>query len=290
MMLRVAFFLAKKLAVLLGAFAGKNRSSLLGRIATYVDYRIFEFFVLNATRLPKLNPNASHILYILQRDGICIIPDFWSTDKCILARAEVDRIIKNYPEFIHPAAKSDVRIFGVDTVSEIFHEFNGDIELMDIASSYNNEPSRAAFTLAARLPYTKNNNGSGEGWHRDAFLRQFKAILYLSDVGEDNGPFQMIRNSHRLNHIMNDMKIGLLGYDQSRIDNHQVNLLIKDSQDRLITCTGLAGTLILVDTSCIHRGKPIQTGTRYALTNYYYPNHRINHSMFERFRVIKRER
>ena len=29
--------------------------------------------------------------------------------------------------------------------------------------------------------------------------------------------------------------------------------------------------LILVDTSLIHRGKPIEDGTRYAITNYLYP-------------------
>ena len=35
------------------------------------------------------------------------------------------------------------------------------------------------------------------------------------------------------------------------------------------------GTLILVDTSLIHRGKPIEDGTRYAITNYWYPRNSI---------------
>ena len=35
--------------------------------------------------------------------------------------------------------------------------------------------------------------------------------------------------------------------------------------------TGKAGTLILFDASLIHRGRPLEEGCRYALTNYYYP-------------------
>ena len=37
------------------------------------------------------------------------------------------------------------------------------------------------------------------------------------------------------------------------------------------TILGTAGTLILVDTSLIHRGSPLLSGKRYALTNYYVP-------------------
>ena len=45
------------------------------------------------------------------------------------------------------------------------------------------------------------------------------------------------------------------------------------------------GTLILVDTSTLHRGR-IKKGTRYALTNYYYTINQINKELFKKFKVI----
>jgi predicted 2-oxoglutarate/Fe(II)-dependent dioxygenase YbiX len=42
-----------------------------------------------------------------------------------------------------------------------------------------------------------------------------------------------------------------------------------DNESQIVTATAKAGTLVLFDTNCIHRGKPIQSGFRYAITNYY---------------------
>ena len=47
-----------------------------------------------------------------------------------------------------------------------------------------------------------------------------------------------------------------------------------------------AGTLILVDTSSIHRGMPIIAGVRYALTNYFYPKRLIDQELFKQFAPI----
>jgi hypothetical protein len=48
-----------------------------------------------------------------------------------------------------------------------------------------------------------------------------------------------------------------------------------NNKDLLKTITGAAGDLILVDTSIIHRGCPLNEKKRYALTNYYYPKNII---------------
>ena len=61
-----------------------------------------------------------------------------------------------------------------------------------------------------------------------------------------------------------NLKINVLN---TRIEN-TVKLL---DNNRIKTLEGKAGTLILVDTSMIHRGKPLNHGSRYAITNYYYP-------------------
>ena len=40
-----------------------------------------------------------------------------------------------------------------------------------------------------------NETNSGGDWHRDGDVSQMKAMIYLSDVTENKGPFTFIRDS-----------------------------------------------------------------------------------------------
>ena len=64
---------------------------------------------------------------------------------------------------------------------------------------------------------------------------------------------------------------------ESKAENFESSLKVwgdrgklKNFGDKIIN-KDLAGTLILLDTSYIHRGKPLKKNVRYALTNYFYP-------------------
>lgn len=260
--------------------------SILARLATRADYTAFQNAIEQVPLPSGLSERAIKILADLDEYGICIIKDFWSSEQCAAAREEVDRIIQKYPKYVNANAKADRRVYGANNVSSLIASFSDDEDLLAVASAYNREPTKMAFTLAARMPASDDNQGSGEGWHRDAFLRQFKAILYLSDVGQDNGPFQLINDSQRLTNVLSDMKAGCLKYMQYRLSEKDVaQVLIKEPQ-RLTTNIAQAGTVILVDTSTIHRGMPIKEGTRYALTNYYFPVDMVDQSMYEKFDVL----
>ena len=128
-------------------------------------------------------------------------------------------------------------------------------------------------TLAGHLTYVEGNIGSGEGWHRDGYNFQYKAMLYLSDVGINNGPFQIISKSNNIFQALFDNILVNKDFDNTRYSESEVFKIINKNPTRLKTITGMAGTLLLVDTSNIHRGAPIQTGERFALTNYYYPQY-----------------
>lgn len=263
----------------------KSRPGLVARLATLVDYKFFGY------RLKRANPidisgRAAALVAELELNGIAVIPNFWSAEDCAAARIEVDRIITEYPDYVHPAAKADKRVYGADNASELVARFANDETLREVASAYNREPTVTAFTLAAYMLASSGNQGSGEGWHRDAFLRQFKAIMYLTDVAPENGPFQIIRDSHRFPQILEDMKSGDLKYMQYRIGEDNVAAILENDDKRLLTYTGSAGTLILVDTSSVHRGKPILTESRYALTNYYYKTNDINKDVYRKFNVL----
>ena len=123
--------------------------------------------------------------------------------------------------------------------------------------------------MAAKLEAAEGNKGSGGGWHRDhPNVKQSKSIVYLTDVSLQNGPFQYIEGSHTSRAVYRDCY--KYGYDQfqSRFTEQEVQYLLENEPERLKTFTAEAGTVILTDTRGIHRGKPIETGERYALTNY----------------------
>ena len=266
--------------------AFKSPLSVLTVAATYVDYMEFSAKLSGMPEASQISETARTSLTELNTHGIHVISGYWDPDKCARARSEIDRLIAEYPEYLHTNAKADKRIYGANNASPLIDEFARDPILKDIACAYNREPTRTAFTLSAKMPATPDNEGSGEGWHRDAFLRQFKAILYLSDVGPENGPFQFVRESHKASQVMRDIWSSRLGYMQYRLSEAEVARIIHRAPERLTTYLAKAGTLILVDTSSIHRGMPIKAGSRFALTNYYYPVDGIDKTLFQKFKVL----
>ena len=271
---------------LLRKHASQGAKGVVARLATRADYAEFRSW-MGAAQVPLVPPGKTRTwLDSLERLGICVIPDYWSAKHCAAARSEVERVITQYPQYVNGNAKADVRVYGANNGSELIQQFAQDEALLSVASAYNHEPTCTAFTLAARLPASIGNKGSGEGWHRDAFLRQVKAILYLSDVEDSNGPFQWISESHRSAWLLRDMKSADLYYKQYRLSEAEADAIVASQPDRLKTFTATAGTLILVDTSSVHRGMPIREGTRYALTNYYFPEGKIEQSLYDKFDVL----
>lgn len=271
---------------LLRKHASRGARGVVARLATRADYAEFRSWT-EAAQGPAVLPGKTQAwLDSLERSGICTIPGYWSAAQCAAARDEVERVIAQYPQYVNGNAKADVRVYGANNGSELIQQFAQDEALLSVASAYNHEPTCTAFTLAARLPASVGNKGSGEGWHRDAFLRQVKAILYLSDVEDSNGPFQWISESHRSAWLLRDMKNANLQYRQYRLSEAEAEAIVAPQPDRLKTFTATAGTLILVDTSSVHRGMPIREGTRYALTNYYFPEGKIEQSLYDKFDVL----
>jgi len=104
---------------------------------------------------------------------------------------------------------------------------------------------------------------SFHGWHGDAWYdqaaaeeipKEVKLALYLTDV--ETGEFQYIRGSHRQQHPRN-----VLDHEVESID-----------PSRILRATGRAGTVILFDTSGIHRqGEPILEDRHAVFLNYHDP-------------------
>ncbi len=203
-------------------------------------------------------------------EGYCVIPNFWTQQQCDRATTQIDKCLdrhsKNNIKVWQDDIGADNRIMGSNNLSEDLDLLN-DKRIGQWMNRLYNVDSLIGFTMAAKINAIKENKGSGHGWHRDSCVPyQFKAILYLSDVTPLNGPFQYIRESGNANEIIRFCDSHNVDLDENRLDKYSECF---ESQ-KLVEFLGSAGTLILVNTRGIHRGKPLINGSRYALTNYYW--------------------
>ncbi len=213
----------------------------------------------------------------IHENGFAVIPNFYSIDECKLLREEIDNLIekrKKENRLMEDPYDSDKRCYLADEDSALINKYFSNEYLNSVADNYFEAKMLCSNTLAARIKYTKNNVGSGGGWHRDGNNMQFKAIVYLSDVEIKDGPFQIIQSSHKSENIIKQMKVMHHDGVNLRMTNEQVKTIIDNEPNSYKILTAKAGTLVFADTSAIHTGMPLsEGGERYTLFNYYYPSY-----------------
>lgn len=264
----------------------KSIANLVPRPATIIDYSRFR---LRPSVSPSgIDEKSLKILRELERVGFVVIPDYWSKADADLGVAAIEQIFVDHPQ--HVSAYSDERIFGAEELSPVIEKFYADPFLQQLSDVYARAETVNVFTLANKVTANKDNKGSGEGWHKDSSFRQFKAFLYLNDVGIDQGPLELLGGSHRIDAYLKDMKSGQLPFRQLRITDQQIDEIIAREPERRTPMVGKAGTLIIADTACIHRGRPPVSGLRYALTNYYVEPHEIVREYIDAYKPVDPEK
>jgi|TARA_A100001518_G_C1221714_1_gene66394 hypothetical protein len=170
---------------------------------------------------------------------------------------------------------SDTRILGFeDLIPDLLGLFRLD-ENIKAVESYTGRRARSWFLMANKLVPKDENLGSGGGMHRDSpFSHQVKCIWYLNDVSSENGPFQYIPESN----------VGLIRA-RSRFPLGQTRF--DELTEKAVEVTGDAGTLLVCDTKCIHGGKPILDGVRYAVTLYTLPKKEGKETLFRKSGLMK---
>jgi len=255
--------------------SGNKLLSLARAIGNMTD-RWRHFSQPRETPQRSFPPDGDAALQNLRAYGYAVIPAFCDATRCALLCEEVDRVIREQPDVVqHDPFGADQRIFGAERASAAIRKFHDADFPIAVGEYYGSRRLTCFSTLAGRISARPGNLGSGQGWHRDAFHFQYKAMLYLTDVGPESGPFQLLDASHRGARVFSDMiEVGLQRAPKTRLTEQQAEALVEAEPQRLKTFTAPAGTMILFDSSAIHRGSPIASGTRYALTNYYYePEH-----------------
>ena len=238
-------------------------------------------------RIKRLKKGYFKCYNDLNEKGYHIIKNYLPAEFCAQTTESLKEGFSKYKKFIRDS--DDKRIFGVELFLNGARYLATDEKFSDLSDLVNSERSRCAFTLGAWLK-TGANGSSGGGWHRDAFLSQFKAMLYLTDVTEENGPFELLPESHKLRNVLKGISKAKLKHWQSRLSDEDVGRVEQSTTLKRRTFTGKAGTLILFNSTAIHRGKPIVNGERISLTNYYFPYSRGINSLRKQFSPILTEK
>lgn len=261
--------------------------NILKVIIIYSKEKLRSFWFYDICSLRRKNLlllNKKHVLKELKKSGFFVLKDYYSEDECKQIIKNSKKDIKVYEEYVHSGP--DKRLFGIEKVNKLINKLFSDKYLLEIGELINKEKTVCSFTLFNWLE-SGNKSSSGDGWHRDAYLSQYKALVYLSDVNIDNGPFEIIPDSHTFWSVIKLMKNEAIGYFQNRYNQGEIKLIKRILGKDSVPLIGKAGTLIIFNSSSIHRGKPILKGERFALTNYYFPESRDNEKLIESFNPIK---
>ena len=210
-----------------------------------------------------------------------LLPGYWSRARALVARAQV----LDAMSLCHNRGEGgDNRTMGVEQVAApsrfgLIHAFNQDRHLLHLVrknflgrrTNLDNGVADDAHvkTLAGS---TAPGQASGGGWHKDALNTGFKALIYLDDVFDiRQGPFAMLINytDATLKPKADDSRGRLTRFSDASV---QAQL---QAGARVHPIFGAAGTVVVFETSSVHRGMPSISRGRVTLTNYYPPQNRI---------------
>ena len=124
-------------------------------------------------------------------------------------------------------------------------------------------------------------------------------MVYLNDVGLSNGPFLFLQNSDKfdLDRRSYDQKLSILSKiyimlgklkkNPPRYTDLTVQNYLKKANIKPIEVIGKAGTIVLFNSTYLHRGKNIENGSRYTFTNYMFKsNHLSRYSRKKQFQEL----
>tara|TARA_B100001778_G_scaffold42253_1_gene30444 strand:- start:8073 stop:8753 length:681 start_codon:yes stop_codon:yes gene_type:complete len=205
--------------------------------------------------------NSIQIIKKLKHDGIYVLRNFLDHTTINDLKISFEKFLNNKNYLWNDSTGSDSRIFGIDLIDEKFKKiFETDL-LNSVFDNYISSNTKYSFVMANKVIFKSGNLGSGGGWHRDTFFqKQLKFIVYLSDVNKKNGAFEYIPKSHFKSSKIFDLL--------TRLSQKNIRRYANKNYKNAIKYTGSKGDLLIVDTSGVHRGSPIEEGVRYALTNY----------------------
>ena len=124
-------------------------------------------------------------------------------------------------------------------------------DFLDIAQNYfSSTPIISAINMWWSIPSKNIDSEAGQMFHFDMDRIKFlKFFIYLTDVDKLNGPHCYVAGTHRPNKKKKLLNRGYVRISDNEIKNNYPKSKIKEIISN-------AGTIIIGDTSCFHKGLP----------------------------------
>ena len=152
-------------------------------LKTFLKYKKYQYVSSKKDNQKyKKNFEISYYIDKLRKNGFVIIDNFFTKEKCKKIRENIDGFINSNPKLIWvDKNKSDHRIYGAENISneikDLLKDFISFTKL--IGQNYTQQDIDLYMMMANKTEYKIRNGGSGDGWHKDSYSKQFKSILYL---------------------------------------------------------------------------------------------------------------
>jgi len=202
---------------------------------------------------PLATIGEQEILEKLRKDGIVVVEKFLPTKR-------VSRIKEFFDSQPHTSVSATKDVYSPDTIllSDEIRSLIEDPFLLRIAGHYLGCVPIFTGVAAWRSLYnpsaTKQDlNKAAQLYHYDFDWPAFvKFFIYLTDVGEKNGPFTYVVGTHEKKAHWHD----------GRVEDDYIESRYSGRQKRV---TGSAGDLIIADTVGYHKGEPVSGEPRLIL-------------------------
>lgn len=233
-------------------------------------------YAWSARILPEgVNDERKKWLDELSRNGIVVLPQYFEPQEIDKIVSEIDCAVANqkYSKLI------DLPEYGVQRFilssdsspsanKNVFNEFFDQLGRCYLGGI------GKRFQIMYEIKGGENAKSIADDMHFDDWKKRFKVFVYLNDVNEKNCPFHFYPNSKgkSFSRFIKECEYVLWGRHGSwgYYTQREEERLVKEKEIIPLTVTGKKGTVILCDTSHLHRGtRSIDGSKRYLLGAYY---------------------
>lgn len=205
-------------------------------------------------------PEMEEMINIIEEDGVLVIDNYVPKDVVEKMHDEVLKKCKSkaghYP-FGRNLKGENLKTFGMKSATS--QTFNQDW-MKELYKEYTGKDRGFCSSILATWDYIHDKGLGRNGWLHFDRGNCFKYFIYLTDVDEDSGAFTACPGSRAEGKKLREKAWhNQSNYDvvPNRIEKNYKNLMGKYPEVPII---GKAGTLIIFDTDCFHKGGEVKKG------------------------------
>lgn len=272
--------------------------------AIHMCFDILHWHLLRSHKVQVVD-KATEVIHGLDQQSYFVCSGYLPTEKVEQLRQRIEAARTQLEQSGEASNKlhdynmvhSKVRWTGVDKTVPEAAAYANDPFILRVAEIFHGEPTR---NQKCTYDVKRFNKHFVEGdldqielgdhlWHVDRPYGVLKTMLFLRDVTENDGPFEIIPGSHRpLNNgfagFMRWLSIAVKFYIFNRGPGPYAqpgNERNTFRAEKAVRLTGKAGDLVFVNTGAWHHGPELApNGHRQVLWNYLYSQHKLSRNPF----------